>query len=278
MPLWSRSIRMGFRMVRRALPLALLPFAFDVVLYFLDPGQPLADSSVEFALPMAFPSLSQVYGQPPAAPPFFPLYTFPDLGQLTAPILLLFLGVQSYVTAGYLGALETIRLGGFPKHILKLANTFFSRIFAFNALIAVLLLVTEPFLRGFPVGPIHSIFILFAILLILYFLFLTPFCVAVDHCPLAYALRTSVQLAREAWREVLPFCLAYAAITVLVSASVFLLIDLPLVGLPLSAGIYSLIGTALVASALHLYDGLRPEEALPVSLPRPTPTEEAVST
>lgn len=260
----------------RALPLFLVPFAFDVVILFLNP-QFLTPSnpSVEFTLPMPFPSLSQVQGQTSASPPFFPLYPPPALGQLSAPVLLLILGVQSYVAAGYLATLEMVRRGDTSRRFLGGANYLFSRIFAFNALIAVFLLLLEPFLRGYEQGPFTSLFILSALLILLYFLFLTPFIVVVDDLSLGDALRQSMQLALQSRQEVLPYCLAYAAITLLASAAVILLLPLPMVGTLISAGLYSLLGTALVASTLHLYDELRPKEAVAAKVPSPRPAEEA---
>ncbi len=278
MPLWSRSIRMGFQTAKKALPLAALPFALDLFVQQLYPGRAVTDASVEFTLPVPFPSLSQVHGQPSGAVPFFPIYPPPDLGQLTAPVLLLLLGIQSYAAAGYLGALDSARLGGRIRRLLKLANIYFARVFAFNALIAVILLVLHPFMESLSYGALVSIFTVFALLIILYFLFLTPFCIVVDDYVLAEAFRKSVELALQAWREVIPYCLTYATITVLASAAILLLVALPIAGIPLAVGLYGLLGTALVASTLHLYDGLRPEDVLPVSAPHERPAEEAVPT
>ncbi|MCJ2519558.1 MAG: hypothetical protein LN412_01235 [Candidatus Thermoplasmatota archaeon] len=255
-----------------------LPFAFDFLMLYFYPLEAAAEASVEFALPVAFPSISQVYGQALGELPFFPLYAAPDMGQLTAPFLLLFLGIHSYVTAGYLGALEMTRLWGSPGRFFKSANVYFSRVFAFDALIAVILLVLEPFIMDTSSGLLLSLFILSALLLIIYFLFLTPFCVVVDDCALGMAFRKSVKMVSQAWKEVLSYCLAYAAITILASAAVILLLDLPFVGAPLSIGLYGLLGTALVASTLHLYDGLQPKEALPLPTPRPKVAEEVVPT
>ncbi len=67
-------------------------------------------------------------------------------------------------------------------------------------------------------------------------------------------------------------------ITILASAAVRLLLGIPLAGIPLSVALYSLVGTGLVASTLHLYNELRPEERLPAAMPAPRPTEEAAPT
>ncbi len=255
-----------------------VPLAFDLVILLAYPGLVTAQGSVEFTLPVPLPSISQVHGQPRGSPPFFPIYPAPEMGQLTAPIILLMLGVQSYLTAGYLGALETARVGGSTRPFFRFANVYFSRVFAFNALIAVILLVLEPFITGFSYGLLVSIFTVSALILILYFLFLTPFSIVVDDYVLGEAFRRSVELSLQAWREILPYCLAYATVTILTSGALVFLVGFPIIGVPLAAALYGLVGTALVASTLHLYDGLQPEEVLPVAVPRPKPVEEAAPT
>lgn len=273
MALWSRAFRMGFHTARRALPLMLLPFIFDLLVLLFYPRAEVPAPSVEFSLPLPLPSVAQAYGQAMGATPFFPIYPEPLGGQLTAALLLLLLGVQAYVAAGYLGALEAVRVGALSRHPLRFANLYFSRIFAFYALIGVVLLVMAPFLEGLP-----SFFVFPGLLVLLYLLFLTPFAIAVDDRPLGAAFQQSVGLALTAWREVLPFCLAWAAATLLLSAAVNFLLPLPVVGLPLAAALVAVLGTALVAATLHLYDGLRPKEPVPATAPLPTPTEEAVPT
>ncbi len=255
----------------------LLPFAFDALVLFLNPTLIPRDPSVEFTLPMPFPSLSQVSGQSWGAVPFLPLYPPWEVGQMTTPVLLAFLGATSLLTAGYLGALEAARVGGPLRTFAKMAVTLFSRIFAFNALVAVIVLVQLPFLTGYPSGLPVSLFVLAAVLAVLYFLFLTPFCIAVSGAPLGPALRRSVGLAYQRWREVLPYCLAYAAITVLASAVVLILLRFlpPAPGILLAAGFYAATGTALVISSLYLYEGLIPEEPLPAEAPARTPAEDA---
>ncbi len=278
MPLWSRSLKLGFLKVKAALPLMLLPLAVDAILLSLNPALIPGEPSAEFTTPMPFPSLSQITGQPLGALPFLPLYPPWELGQFTTPVLLAFLGILSFLTAGYLGALEAVRVGGSLRTFLRRAVSLFTRMFAFNALIAVVVLVQVPFLMGYPSGVLVSVFVLGALLIILYFLFLTPFSIAVDDLHLGLAVRRSVELAYQGWRDVLPYCLAYAGATALASAAVLLLLTtLPLVlGILLSAGLYGALGTALVISSLYLYEGLVPKEPLPAEAPAPVLAEEAV--
>lgn len=277
MPLWSHSLKLGFVKAKAALPLMLLPFAVDALVLLLNPALLPEDPSVEFTLPMPFPSLSQATGQSWGALPFLPLYPPWDLGQLTTPVLLAFLGGLSFLSAGYLGSLEAVRVGGPLRNFPRMAITLFSRIFAFNALVAVIVLVPMPFLEGYPSGLPTSLFVLLALLVVLYFLFLTPFCIAVSGFPLGPAIRRSVGLAYRSWRQVLPYCLAYAGITALTSFVVLLLLTvLPSVpGILLAAGLYGTTGTALVISSLYLYESLVPEEPLPTDAPARAPAEDA---
>lgn len=255
----------------------LLPFALDALVLFLNPTLVPEKPSIEFTLPMPFPSLSQVSGQTWGAVPFLPLYPPWEVGQLTTPVLLAFLTTMSFLTAGYLGALEAVRVGGPLRNFLRMAVAMFSRIFAYNALVAVIVLVQMPFLAGYPSGLPISIFVLLAVLVVLYFLFLTPFCIAVSGFPLGPALRRSVGLGYRCWREVLPYCLVYAGITAIASTVVLVLLTYlpPVLGILLSAGFYGATGTALVISSLYFYESLLPEEPLPAKMPARAPAEDA---
>lgn len=275
MPLWSESLIKGFKTTRWALPLALVPFALDLMMFFFQPGLAVAKESAEFTLPVPLPSLPQVHGQMSGSLPFFPLYTAPEMGQLTAVFLLVFLSLQSYATSAYLALLEGSRRGRGVRRFLRLGSLYFSRIFAFNALVAVILLTLESFF----VTPtlILSPFIMAGALAFLYFVFLTPFAVVVDDYALGPAFRRAVELAYREWRELIPYCLAYVTITLLVSAAFVLLLPSTALGTLIGIALYSVLGTALVASTIHLYRGLLPKEELAVPA-RPSAIEEVVPT
>ncbi len=130
-----------------------------------------------------------------------------------------------------------------------------------------------PFLTS--MYSLFALFVFAGLLVLLYLLFLTPFAIVVDDRPLGAAFQRSVGLALEAWREVLPFCLAYATAGLLLSVGVGLLLPLPVVGIPLASALVAVVGIVLVAATLHLYEGLRPAEPLPAAAPLPTPAEEA---
>lgn len=263
-------------MLRGALPLALLPFAFDVVYLALNPGLLPPGPFLEFSLPLPFPTLAQVLGPGPETLSFFPLYPPPEAGQLSTVLLLATLGVQAYLTAGYLGTLEVLRVGGSLRAFFRRAAHLFSRLFAFTALVAVLLLA--PFVSQTP-DRLVSLFVLLAVLVVLYFLFLTPFGIAVDDLPLGVAFRRSLEYAFQSWREVVPFVLAYAGVTALASLAVQLLFILPpFLALPAAAAFFAVLGTGLTLGTLHLYEGLVPKEVLPTAVPRPQGVEEAAST
>ncbi len=181
------------------------------------------------------------------------------------------------MTAGYIGALEGIRVEGSVRSFLRKAAILFSRIFAYNALVAVIVLVQVPFLMGYPAGLLVSLFVLAALIVIFYFIFLIPFVITVDDRALGFAVRRSLELAYRGWREIVPYCLAYAGITAAASGAVLLLLTLlpSLLGALLAVGLYGALGTALVMSTLYLYEGLSPVEPLPAKAPAPKPAEEA---
>ncbi|MEE9163993.1 MAG: hypothetical protein V3U17_04275 [Thermoplasmata archaeon] len=273
MPLWSDALKQGFRLVPKARLLLLVPLGFDLAMLALVVTPAMV--SPQFTLPVALPSVAQVWGSGGGALPFYPLYMLGPSGDLATALLLLVLVVQSYLTAGYVGRLETARRAGTGEGFFASANRAFPRVLAFLAITTFLLLAASPFLLGdLGQGP-AALFVFAAVLGLLYFLFLTPFVVVVDNAPLALALRVSIELAARRFPEVVPYCLGYATLTLLASIA-FYLVGWGLVGLLLFPVLYSLLGTALVGSTLYLYAGLRPVEPVPTTAPSPEAVEEGV--
>ncbi len=273
MPLWSDALKQGFRLVPKARLLLLVPLGFDLAMLALVVTPAMV--SPQFTLPVALPSVAQVWGSGGGALPFYPLYMLGPSGDLATALLLLVLVVQSYLTAGYVGRLETARRAGTGEGFFASANRAFPRVLAFLAITTFLLLAASPFLLGdLGQGP-AALFVFAAVLGLLYFLFLTPFVVVVDNAPLALALRVSIELAARRFPEVVPYCLGYATLTLLASIA-FYLVGWGLVGLLLFPVLYSLLGTGLVGSTLYLYAGLRPEEPVPTTTPSPEAVEEGV--
>ncbi|MFQ6012769.1 MAG: hypothetical protein ACE5LS_03890 [Thermoplasmata archaeon] len=272
MPLWSDALKEGFRLVPRAGLLLLVPLGFDLAMLALVAIPAVV--SPQFTLPVALPSVAQVWGPGDGALPFYPLYMLGASGDLATALLLLVLVVQSYLTAGYVGRLEMARRAGRGEGFFASANRAFPRVLAFLAITTFLLLAASPFLLGgLGRGP-AALFVLAAVLGLLYFLFLTPFVVVVDNAPLSLALRMSIELAARRFPEVVPYCLGYATLSLLASIA-FFLVGWGLVGLLLFPILYSLLGTALVGSTLYLYAGLRPVEPVPAATPGPEAVEEA---
>lgn len=271
MPLWTDAIKDGFRLVLKARLLLAIPLGFDLAMLALVVP---ATTSPQFTLPVALPSVSQVRGSGGAALPFFPLYVLPSLGDLTLTLLLLVLVVQAYLAAGYVGRLEVLRGTGAKEGFFAAANRAFARILAFFAITTFVLLVSAPLLRRQEGPELAAYFVLALVLGVLYFLFLTPFVVIMDNTPLSMGLRNSIRLAAREFRELVPYCLGYAAITLLASIAFHLLGWGP-VGLFLFPVLYSVVGTALVGSTLYLYAGLRPAEPMPAGAPEPEALEEA---
>ena len=271
MPLWSDALKQGFRLVPKARLLLLVPLAFDLAMLAIVIA-PLT-ASPQFTMPVALPSVAQVRGPGAGALPFYPLSILAVSGDLA--ILLLVLVVQSYLVAGYVGRLEMVRREASVGGFFASANLAFARVLAFLAITTFLLLAAGPFLLGGLTGGPAALFVFAAVLGLFYFLFLTPFVIVVDNAPLSVALRRSVELAARRFSEVVPYCLAYATITLLASIAFFLVGWGP-VGLLVFPVLYSVLGTGLVGSTLYLYAGLRPVEPVPASTPEPEAAEEAV--
>ncbi|MEE9592101.1 MAG: hypothetical protein V3W28_00790, partial [Thermoplasmata archaeon] len=232
--------------------------------------------------PVALPSIAQVRGPGAGALPFYPLYMLRASEDLATALLLLTLVVQAYLAAGYMGRLEMIRRREVRGGFFASANRAFARVLAFLAITTFLVLAASPFLLdGFARGP-AALFVLAAVLGLLYFLFLTPFAMVVSNTPLSHAFRTSIELAARRFSEVVPYCLAYATITLLTSIAFFLAslalsrIGWELAGLLVFPILYSVVGTALVGSTLYLYAGLRPAKPIPSAAPEPEAVEDAV--
>lgn len=280
MALWNRALRQGFRLLLRARGILLLPVALDGVLVaLLLATDSLSDlpSGLSFALPVAFPSLFQVASFDGTGSVFDPRYQLPALGEGTLALLVLVLVAQSFLAAGYLGRLEGLRKGARDAPFTRLASRAFPQLLAYHAVTAFLLLLAAPFLAG-PVGPdLLTLFLLGGVLVVLYFLFLTPFALVADGLPFSLGLHRSVELALSGARETVPFVLAYGVFTLLLSAAVALLSTLGAAGLFLALPLVGAVGTGLVAATLYLYVGLRPLEPLPAPAPQEVPAEEVAS-
>jgi hypothetical protein len=266
MPLWSDALKQGFRLLPRARFLLLIPLAFDLGMLAVAVIPPMA--SPQFTLPVPLPSIAQVQGPGAGALPFYPLYILGVSEDLATALLLLLLVVQGYLAAGYVGRLEMARRRATTGGFFAVANRAFARVLAFLAITTFLILAASPFLLGGLALGAAALFVFATVIALLYFLFLTPFVVVVENAPLAVALRTSVELAGRRFAEVVPYCLAYATITLLVS-SAFFLVGGGLLALLLFPVVYSIVGTGLVGSTLYLYAGLRPVEPLAVATPEP---------
>lgn len=279
MALWIQALVEGVRLARRAKTLLLVPLALDLLVLLVlgaTEGLPEAPLALALTLPVALPSVFQVHGPQDQVLPFDPLHALPDLGEMSLVLLLLVLVLQSFLAAGYLGRLEAIR-GSRRVGFVAGGSRFFSRLLAYHALVTFLLLAAAPSLRGLHgLGP-GALFVLAAVLALLYALFLTPFAIAVDDLPFSAALRRSVELAFHHAPQVAPYVVAYAALTLLLSGGVHLLALLGPAGLLAATLLTAAVGTALVASTLHLYAALRPREVLPTPVPRPLPAEEPAS-
>ena len=261
----------GFQLATRVYYLAILPFILDLI--FLT-GREINTFSanvvrfgIKFSFPDHFPSLTDFFNFPTTTGIQTSLLLFSDVLILALLSFVVSTILVSFVSAGYLGKMNSIRKGE-PSSFLNQASKYFARILAYGVVLLLLILIGTPFvLTSLALGFLYVI----GFFVIYYFIFLTPFGIVVDNLAFEEALRRSINLATSRASKTLPYVIVYLILTALISIPIYGLMNAGFPGFLISLVISALVGTVLVASTLHLYVQLTEPTTPPITLTPPPP-------
>jgi hypothetical protein len=166
-------------------------------------------------------------------------------------ILLAFLG------AGYLGSLYS-SITGTASSFVSSATKFFLRILAYALLWLGLSLLGIVIALA---NPMSAVIYFLSLILVNYFLFLTPFVIVVNDTSFTKALERSVETSASLSSRTIPYVLLYAFVTAVVSVPVYLILNFGLLGYLIALAVVAFIGTALVASTFYFLSSLTPAKS-----------------
>jgi len=250
----------GYHVAKRMYYLALLPFLVDSVFLTGRFAQSISTYTfrigVKFSLPFYFPSLTNVYDFParPGISTELPVFGLaPIFGSASA---ILYTVILAYVSAGYLGRLHS-SITGTLSTILDSANKYFLRILAYAALWLGLTLVGVIIALA---NPLSAVLYVLLLIVVNYFLFLTPFAIVADNVSLTEGLRRSLNASGSLSSRTIPYVLLYGLVTIVVSVPVYLILNFGLLSFFAALAGFAFIGTVLVASTFCFYSNIAPQE------------------
>jgi len=234
----------GAETFKKVSHLAMIPIILDVIFYWHE-GLVAALSEtfrvgVKFSLPFDLPSIESFYDFPKTA-----------VQSLTYSIILMtiFAFIRAFVLGGYLGEIYQASENFPPITFTKLSHKYFTRFLSFEFLWLILILPT------FFIGVAAIAYVIF-LLILGYFLYLTPFIIIADDASFSKAIRKSVMLA-SGKTEVLTYAFIFLALTGIISTIIYLLMNIPVLGFLISVIITSIVGSIFTAATMNFYIDLQ---------------------
>lgn len=158
----------------------------------------------------------------------------------------------SYLGAGYLGTIHHELNGAEKKPFTYYASKYFTLIFAYKLIWWALWAILTLFI-------FFSIFLTFlsvaSLLLLGYLFFLTPFIIVVDELPIQKAISASINYAFSG--TTVGFAISYFIVNALISAVIYLLMNIPIIGFIINLFIAAYAGTALSIATFYFYYDLK---------------------
>lgn len=163
--------------------------------------------------------------------------------------------VYAVILGGYLGkiyqASENIEIEPF----LSLSHKYFKEFLFFKIfwliLISPALLFLVPTVRN-PMFAVSFLIYTISLLILGYFLYLTPFIIVADNLPFLEALKKSIMLANSR-SEVLLYAISFLFLTGIMSILIYLLMNIPILGFITCLIITSYVGSVFTAATMSFY-------------------------
>jgi len=240
----------GFEAFRKVAYLAIIPLFLDIFFHwyegFLTAFSGTFRMGVKFSIPWDLPSIENFYDFPKITM-MLPIYSAIWTTISTV--------IYAFILGGYLGKIHQAVRGMQFEPFMKLSSKYFIRFLFLKILWLILAL------PAFFMGMVAIVYIVF-LLILGYFLYLTPFIIIADDIPFFDAIRKSVVLASNRG-EVLKYALIFIVLTAIVSAFIYLLMNIPIAGFLISVIITSIVGTTFTAATMNFYIHLQEIEHLP---------------
>ena len=260
----------GYGLAKRLYYLAFLPFIVDLISLtgrFLQSRYAYSFRiGVKFSLPFYFPSLTNVYDFPVQSGITIQLPEFGLVPVFGFGSVIVYMLVLAFVSAGYLGTLNSAIAGVSPSFVTS-ATKYFLRILLYGLIWLGLGLIGITLALGSP--TLAVLYFLFLIVLN-YFLFLTPFVMVADDTGLVEGLLRSINISGSVSSRTIEYVMLYAFATVGVSAIVYFVLNTGLIGFFATIAGFAFVGTVLVASTFYFLSNLSVQQ--PRVEPPPGPT------